>query len=101
MTFWPIVHVHDYRARARSGACFRALRPGISVGAGVKMRISRVCLTLAVAAGAAVVSALTAGPALGQVDTGAIRGTVTDSSGAVVANVKVTLKNEDTGLVVS
>ena len=65
------------------------------------MRISRVCLTLAGAAGVAVVSALTAGPALGQVDTGAIRGTVTDSSGAVVANVKVTLKNEDTGLVVS
>ena len=104
MTFWQIVHVHDYRARARSGVtsyCFRALRPGISVGAGVKMRISRVCLTLAGAAGVAVVSALTAGPALGQVDTGAIRGTVTDSSGAVVANVKVTLKNEDTGLVVS
>ncbi len=34
----------------------------------------------------------------GQVDTGAIRGTVTDPSGAVVTNAKVTLTNESTGL---
>ena len=65
------------------------------------MRISRVWLTLMLATGVAAISALTAGPTLGQVDTGAIRGTVTDSSGAVVANAKVTLKNENTGLVVS
>src|SRR5580704_8683614 len=64
------------------------------------MRISRAWLTLAVAAGVAAISAFTAGPTLGQVDTGAIRGTVTDPSGAVVANAKVTLKNEGTGFVV-
>ncbi len=79
---------------------FWALRPGISVG-GVKMRVSTVWLTLMLAAGVAATSALTAGPTMGQVDTGTIRGTVTDSSGAVVANAKVTLKNEDTGFVVS
>ena len=65
----------------------------------MKMRISTVWLTLVLAAAVAATSALTAGPAMGQVDTGAIRGTVTDSSGAVVANAKVTLKNEDTGFV--
>src|SRR5580692_10523307 len=64
------------------------------------MRISRAWLTLAVAAGVAAISAFTAGPTLGQVDTGVIRGTVTDPSDAVVANAKVTLKNEDTGFVV-
>ena len=36
--------------------------------------------------------------ALGQIDQGAIRGTVTDPSGAVVPSAKVTLTNEDTGL---
>lgn len=40
-------------------------------------------------------------PAGAQVDTGAIRGTVTDPTGAVVANAKVTLTNESTGLTVS
>src|SRR5690348_9040484 len=37
-------------------------------------------------------------PAIAQVDAGAVRGTVTDPSGAVVANAKVTLTNEATGL---
>ena len=37
-------------------------------------------------------------PALAQVDSGAVRGTVTDPSGAVVTNAKVTLTNESTGL---
>src|SRR5436853_614327 len=36
-----------------------------------------------------------------QVDAGAILGTVKDSSGAVVPSAKVTLTNDDTGLVVA
>jgi len=36
--------------------------------------------------------------AMAQVDAGAVRGTVTDPSGAVVANAKVTLTNDATGL---
>src|SRR5258706_15629731 len=36
--------------------------------------------------------------AIAQVDAGAVRGTVTDPTGAVVANAKVTLTNDDTGL---
>jgi hypothetical protein len=38
-------------------------------------------------------------PGLAQVDQGAISGLITDSSGAVIANVQVTLTNLDTGLV--
>lgn len=41
------------------------------------------------------------GSALAQVDAGAIRGTVTDRSGAVVTNAKVTLTNDATGLSVT
>src|ERR1700719_1499383 len=37
-------------------------------------------------------------PAIAQVDAGAVRGTVTDSTGAVVAKGKVTLTNDATGL---
>src|SRR5690348_11011291 len=37
----------------------------------------------------------------GQVDTGAIRGTVTDQSNAVVPSAKVALANEDTGSLTS
>jgi hypothetical protein len=37
-------------------------------------------------------------PTFAQVDAGAVRGTVTDPSGAVVTNAKVTLTNESTGL---
>src|SRR5262249_48323771 len=37
-------------------------------------------------------------PSSAQVSTSAITGTVTDSSGAVVANAKVEAKNEDTGV---
>src|SRR5712671_1299623 len=36
--------------------------------------------------------------AIAQVDAGAVRGTVTDPTGAVVANTKVTLTNDATGL---
>ncbi len=35
---------------------------------------------------------------IAQVDTGAVRGTVTDPSGAVIANAKVALTNDATGL---
>jgi hypothetical protein len=42
---------------------------------------------------------LLAGPAFGQVDQGAITGTVVDSTGAVIANAQVTLTNTDNGLV--
>ena len=38
-------------------------------------------------------------PASAQVDSGGIRGTVKDRSGAVVSGAKVTLTNEDTSLV--
>src|SRR5215475_4497006 len=38
--------------------------------------------------------------ALAQLDTGGITGTVTDSSGAVVAGAKITLTNEGTGVAV-
>src|SRR6266436_7642478 len=36
--------------------------------------------------------------AIAQVDAGAVRGTVTDPTGAVVPNAKVTLTNDATGL---
>lgn len=65
------------------------------------MKSHRVCVTLLLGAATAAISVLCPSPALGQVDAGAIRGTVTDSSGAVVANAKVSLTNKDTGLVVS
>lgn len=42
--------------------------------------------------------ALARTPALAQVDTGEILGTVSDPSGAVVPGAKITLTNEDTGL---
>ncbi len=41
---------------------------------------------------------LTAASAIAQVDAGAVRGTVTDPTGAVVAKSKVTLTNDATGL---
>jgi len=41
------------------------------------------------------------GSALGQVDAGAVRGTITDRSGAVVTKAKVTLTNDATGLSVT
>src|SRR6267142_698931 len=41
---------------------------------------------------------LLSGSAIAQVDAGAVRGTVTDPTGAVVANAKVTLTNDATGL---
>jgi len=45
-----------------------------------------------------VLTTLAIGPLFGQVDTGAIQGTVKDQSGAVVPGVRVTLTNEGTGL---
>ena len=50
---------------------------------------------------AALATFLTSLSAIAQVDAGAVRGTVTDPSGAVVANAKVTLTNEATGLSMS
>src|SRR6478672_5826341 len=43
-------------------------------------------------------AACAAGPVLGQAVSGTILGTVTDASGAVRANAKVTVVNEGTGL---
>ncbi|HEV2493562.1 MAG TPA: carboxypeptidase-like regulatory domain-containing protein [Terriglobia bacterium] len=40
-------------------------------------------------------------PAVAQVDTGAILGTVMDPSGAVIPGTKVTATNEDTGVAIS
>lgn len=40
-------------------------------------------------------------PAFSQVDTGAVRGTVTDPTGALIPAAKVTLTNEGTGLILS
>ena len=60
------------------------------------MRWQRLLFTLFL--GLAIVGAK---PLFGQVDAGAIRGTVTDSSGAVIPNVQVSLTNEGTGLTVS
>ncbi|HLJ13297.1 MAG TPA: carboxypeptidase-like regulatory domain-containing protein, partial [Bryobacteraceae bacterium] len=37
-------------------------------------------------------------PLLGQVDTGTIRGTITDASGRVIPGATVTIKEEQTGL---
>lgn len=47
------------------------------------------------------VTAVAAGPVRAQVDTGAIRGTITDPSGAVVPDAKVVLTSEATGLTLS
>src|SRR6266498_1135038 len=44
---------------------------------------------------------LLCGSAVAQVDAGAVRGTVTDPTGAVVPNAKVTLTNNATGLSVT
>src|ERR1700744_4535809 len=44
---------------------------------------------------------LVAACAWAQVDTGSISGTVRDSSGAVIAGARITLTNDDTGLVVA
>src|SRR5271165_4766363 len=41
------------------------------------------------------------GQLLGQIDTGSISGTIRDTTGAVIANAKVTLVNEDTGQTIS
>src|SRR3954447_8009419 len=38
-------------------------------------------------------------PLLGQVDTARLAGVVTDASGAAIANAKITLRNERTGIV--
>jgi Carboxypeptidase regulatory-like domain len=45
-----------------------------------------------------VATCLLSAMAVAQVDTGAVRGTVTDPTGAVVPNARVTLTNEGTGL---
>src|ERR1700738_1831269 len=39
-------------------------------------------------------------PTYSQVDTGSVRGVVTDPAGAVISGAKVTLTSEDTGLAV-
>ena len=54
--------------------------------------------SLRVACGRALLLTLLAALAYGQINTGAIVGTVTDSSGAVVPNVSVTLSNQQTGV---
>jgi hypothetical protein len=52
--------------------------------------VSMLCLTV-----------LAADPLSAQIDTGGITGTVTDSSGAIVPNVRVTLTNDGTGVMLS
>lgn len=61
----------------------------------------KLCL-LSLKLGAIVVLMLCAAlPALAQVDAGAVRGTITDPTGAVISGAEVTLKNEGTGFAVS
>lgn len=67
-------------------------RTGFLRGLGFPALMAALALTLTL---------LGAGAALAQVDTGAIVGTVTDQTGAVVPGAKVTLTNEGTGLALS
>lgn len=63
---------------------------GSAMRSGFVLRFGRICLLLA--------ASLTASVALGQnANTGEIRGIVSDSSGAVVEGVKVTITNVETG----
>jgi hypothetical protein len=48
-----------------------------------------------------IIGLLLPGQLIGQVDTGSISGTIRDTTGAVIANAKVTLANEDTGQTIS
>ncbi len=65
------------------------------------MRSNALSLKIFLALLATVFSACITTPAFAQVDTGAVRGTVTDPSGAVIPNAKATLTNVGTGLTVS
>jgi len=65
------------------------------------MRSHALSLTLFLALVAILLSGRIATPAFAQVDAGALRGTVTDPSGAVVPNAEVTLADEGTGRIVS
>ena len=59
--------------------------------------LSRVCLGSWIAI-SLLLLLLSAGPAFGQADQGAITGSVADNTGAVVTNAEVTLTNTDTNL---
>src|SRR5258705_4008468 len=89
MAGWGVVNLiallrHDAGRVTRGGA---ALKQKISVRFGIcfgmLLLVSNVLLTPAANA---------------QVDAGGIRGTITDSSGALVSGAKVTLTNEGSGL---
>jgi len=56
---------------------------------------------LLVVLGATILWLATGARIMAQVDSGAVRGTVTDSTGAVIPGTKVTLLNLDTGLIAS
>jgi Carboxypeptidase regulatory-like domain/TonB-dependent Receptor Plug Domain/TonB dependent receptor len=63
------------------------------------VHITNCCHRLSQSFVVAIVALLAASQSYGQVDTGAVLGTIKDTSGALMPGVRVTLTNEDTGQV--